>query len=169
MLPLTPGCGHHLSQFLDPDSQPCHACLSVQDKTQNHLVWGRQPCRVGDSTEGWVLLLEVLAPGPASILTQHSQADGGGGAQEMHNGLGQMSQVSRGGAWIPCHQLPLGFLLQGMGMVWGQLMSFPGDLAGPEPGSCKLMPPTSAVLHQVLPTCWNKHCLVAMVILMALG
>ena len=29
--------------------------------------------------------------------------------------------------------------------------------------------PTPAVLRQVLPTCWNKHGLVAMVIIMVLG
>lgn len=60
---------------------------------------------------------------------------------------------ARWGAWAPsslCSSLP------------------PEGLAGLEPGSGSDAP-ASAVLHQVLPTCWNKHGLVAMVITLALS
>lgn len=119
---------HHLSQLLDSSELPVPI---LQDETQKTELQG------GGSPAGCVLLLEALVPGPASILTQHSQAEGvGGGAREMHRSFAQMNQTSRGGGWTPHRQLPLGFLLQGIGMGSGQVMSLPEDLAGPEPGSC---------------------------------
>ena len=54
----------------------------------------------------------------------------------MPSSFAQMNQMSRRGDWTPRCQLPLGFLLQGIGMGSGQVMSLPEDLAGPEPGSC---------------------------------
>lgn len=103
------------------------------------------------------LSFQTLGPRLCPIQTQHSQASGGGqgACRKCRDCLGQRrgGGSTGGGAWAPsslCSSLP------------------PEGLAGLEPGSGSDAP-ASAVLHQVLPTCWNKHGLVAMVITLALS
>lgn len=116
---------------------------------------GGVECRVGGqkcSTAEW-FLLEALPPGPASILTQHSQADGGGDVRKL---LGtEMSQATGEGTWTWCHSCPLASFCRGRESGWG-LMSFPGGWQALSQ-DLRADAPSPAVLRQVLPTCWHKH------------
>lgn len=103
------------------------------------------------------LSFQMLGPRLCPILTQHSQAGGGGqgACRKCRDCLGRGRRGgSRGGGLRPEPPSAAASLLRGW-RVWSQRLG--------------AMPPASAVLHQVLPTCWNKHGPVAMVITLALS
>ena len=124
VLPLSPQAGvdtalmgHLLSQLLGSDPHTCKLPSA-------HLYWRRHRTTAGGgcegSTAGWILLLEALSPGPASILTQHSQANGGRRVQGSERPATPRLPSARDNE---------------AGIREGTVTILPRGLAGPEPGS----------------------------------